>query len=94
MEYSGPICFLLSLIFGALANIYFFGTIVFLIYNGKKIEFLKLRPYQRKYLQQYKNITKSKNGKTGVLYFLYYASLVCMIVFFISGVLLYPIFCM
>ena len=60
----------------------------FLSKRGTKINYLLLRLYVYKYINQYRKITKEENGKVGSLFYSYIVSFILALLFAVVGMIL------
>ena len=60
----------------------------FLSKRGAKINYLLIRIYIYKYINQYRKITKEENGKVGSLFYSFIISFILALLFAIVGVIL------
>ena len=61
---------------------------LFLSKRGIKINYLLIRIYIIKYVNQYRKITKEENGKVGLLFYSYIVSFILALLFAIVGLIL------
>ena len=61
---------------------------VFLSKRGTKINYLLIRIYIFKYINQYRKITKEENGKVGSLFYSFIVSFILALLFAIVGMIL------
>lgn len=74
-----------SVIFGVVFSIFILS---FLSRHGVKINYLLLRLYIIKYVQQYRRLTVEQNGKPGRLFYAYIFSMILALVFAAIGIAL------
>ena len=60
----------------------------FLSKRGNKINYLLIRIYIYRYINQYRKITKEENGKVGPLFYSFIASFILALLFAIVGMIL------
>ena len=60
----------------------------FLSERGTKINYLLIRIYIFKYINQYRKITKEENGKVGLLFYSFIVSFILALLFAIVGMIL------
>jgi len=75
------ICVLCGVVFSIMIT-------VFLSKRGTKINYLLIRIYIYKYINQYRKITIEENGKVGPLFYPFIISFILALIFAISGAIL------
>jgi hypothetical protein len=76
---------IVSVIFGVVFSIFILS---FLSRHGIKINYLLLRLYIIKYVQQYRELTLEQDGKPGRLFYAYIFSMILALVFAAIGIAL------
>jgi hypothetical protein len=76
---------IVSVIFGVVFSIFILS---FLSRHGIKINYLLLRLYIIKYVQQYRKLTVEQDGKPGRLFYAYIFSMILALVFAAIGIAL------
>ena len=76
---------IVCVLFGVVSSIM---ITAFLSKRGIKINYLLIRIYIYKYINQYRKITKEENGKVGSLFYLFIVSFSLTLLFAIVGMIL------